>query len=171
MNIIKTIEYGDEFEKLKELENYEATKKELISKKRELELSGDCKDYYIKLVDEVRLYYEWIIKMEESLSIINDNKREIKRIDSCLYFIDREITQLRKSIQEIQKKYLFKHFDTTRITKGTIIEFDYTGGLSSSRVKYYITKSTKTYLEGYSIIGDTCGDVRKITKKQVVFIY
>jgi hypothetical protein len=65
-----------------------------------------------------------------------------------------------------------KYFDTTRLKVGMRVVFDYSCGGNSCGVDYILTKVKKTFVEGYSVIGDKRGDIRKITKpKQIVFLY
>jgi len=63
------------------------------------------------------------------------------------------------------------YFDTQILKEGMIVEYDYSEGLNSCGVSYYLTKVTKTYVEGYSVIGNKFGDIKKITKpKQIKII-
>jgi len=60
------------------------------------------------------------------------------------------------------------YFDTESLKVGMIVEYDYSGGLNSGGVDYYLTKVTKTYVEGYSIIGHERGNIKKITKPKQI---
>jgi hypothetical protein len=60
------------------------------------------------------------------------------------------------------------YFDTDSLKVGMMVEYDCSAGLNSCGVTYYLTKVTKTYVEGYSIIGDKRGDIKKITKPKLV---
>jgi hypothetical protein len=60
------------------------------------------------------------------------------------------------------------YFDTDSLKVGMLVVYDCSAGLNSCGVTYYLTKVTKTYVEGYSIIGDKRGDIKKITKPKLV---
>lgn len=60
------------------------------------------------------------------------------------------------------------YFDTDSLKVGMMVVYDCSAGLNSCGVTYYLTKVTKTYVEGYSIIGDKRGDIKKITKPKLV---
>jgi len=60
------------------------------------------------------------------------------------------------------------YFDTDSLKVGMMVMYDYSAGLNSGGVTYYLTKVTKTYIEGYSIIGDKRGNIKKITKPKLV---
>ena len=119
------------------------------------------------------IFYRWFYSNLASMNKINKVNNQIKQMDNEIYDTEITIHNIRKEIKNIQKKYsATRYFDKDRLKVGMMVEYDYTGGLNSSGVKYCLTKITKSYVEGYSIIGDRCGDVRKITKpKQLVFIY
>ena len=60
------------------------------------------------------------------------------------------------------------YFDTDSLKVGMLVEYDSSAGLNSRGVTDYLTKVTKTYVEGYSIIGDERGDIKKITNPKTV---
>jgi hypothetical protein len=60
------------------------------------------------------------------------------------------------------------YFDTESLKVGMIVEYDYSGGLNSCGVDYYLTKVTKTYVEGYYIIGNKRGNIKKFTKPKEI---
>ena len=60
------------------------------------------------------------------------------------------------------------YFDTDSLKVGMMVVYDCSAGLNSCGVTYYLTKVTKTYVEGYSIIGDKRGDIKKITKPKLI---
>lgn len=69
-----------------------------------------------------------------------------------------EKTGYENAVRDIHNK---RYFNVSQYPIGTIVEYDYSCGGNSCGVPYCITKARKTYLEGYSIIGDIKGDIRK----------
>jgi hypothetical protein len=116
-------------------------------------------------------YYQWRCKMVLTFKKININYTlAMEQLDNDRSRVIGDITSLKIEIRKIQQKYLTRYFDPKRFTGGTMIEYDYTGGLNSSGVNYVIVKATKTYLMGFSVIGVKCGEVKKITDTKTVML-
>jgi hypothetical protein len=149
--------------------NYRRERKELQS----YSFSDYFDTIFYRDFDGDMVFDKWYNSNLENVKQISKVNIQIEQMDNQIQETDVRIRNIRKELKHIQQKYsATKYFDKDRLRAGMLVEFDHTGGLNSSGVTYYLTKVTKTYVLGYSIIGGSCGDIRKITKpNQLVLIF
>jgi len=161
---------------LNELNTLETSIKKLRLERFELQ-SPSFEDYFDTIFygdfSGDMVFYKWYKSNLTNLNQISKINMQLKNMDNEIENTKNNIKNIRKEIKTIQEKYsTTKYFDKDRLKVDMLVEFDHTGGLNSCGVIYCLTKVTKTYLLGYSIINGRFGDIRKITKpKQIVFIY
>jgi hypothetical protein len=67
-----------------------------------------------------------------------------------------------------------RYFDPKMFPSGSMVSYDYSGGLNHGGVDYIIVKATKTYLMGYMVTGwggDKTGETRKFATKPIQIRY
>jgi hypothetical protein len=64
-----------------------------------------------------------------------------------------------------------RYFDPKMFPSGSMVNYDYSGGLNSHGVDFIVVKATKTYLMGYSVIGDMIGECEKFATKPKQIVY
>lgn len=167
-----------EFELLKELYALQVTIKNQRKEREELQNRNfpyyiDTLCYSPRYMEGNDYFYQWSLRQSKVVAQISRVNKRVQKMEIEINNTEKRIRNIREEIQTIQEKYkLSKYFDTDRLKKGMKVEYDYTGGLNSSGVDYILVKVTKTYVEGYPVIGNECGLVRKITKpKQLVLLY
>lgn len=167
-----------EFELLNKLEELNVSIKQQRDRRGELQ-GWNFRDYigtlfwspkYMNCNTDFKIWWSNQYKVVEQISQV---RKEVEELDNEIYKTEQTINNIYNEIKNIQKKYQkSKYFDIDRLRVGMKVEYDYSCGLNSSGVDYILVKIKKTYVEGYSIVGEKIGPIIKITKpKQLVFLY
>jgi len=107
-----------------------------------------------------RVFYK---KFYKSLAEINQRKfRMLIKKQDKLYDL------LKKDFEPHTHQ---RYFDPKMFPSGSMVSYDYSGGLNHGGVDYIIVKATKTYLMGYMVIGDMIGETRKFATKPIQIRY
>jgi hypothetical protein len=136
----------------------------------------------LRCVPLVHLYnsdYEWwntITDTEERKTYITFYYKFCDTLDNIknklhYEYKEKEKELISKLVLDFAPYRKKRYFDPSMFPIGTIVCYDYTGERNSDGVSYCIVKATKTYLEGYSIIGTEIGEWRKFSTSPKTISY